>query len=178
MGYKLKQPFTKQQYNEFINKYKNIYFMNIEEDNNCIYALRGDEIVVDGDIVKDPEYNNKLFKINKVNKINKNDINRDKKLLSGVVYSDVLFDSDNEQKINLLAKYFKMSDTDTVTWYGMDNQPLLCTKNDLMAIGQLIEKLHTYCWTRNAEIKQQIEQAQTLEELDEIDISYDEMDNK
>lgn len=114
----------------------------------------------------------------KYNLIDENNVNRNKKLLSGVIYKDILFDSDTEQKINLLSIYSDMSDEDTIVWYGKDNDELLCTKEDLRNIGDLIKELHTYCWTRNAEIKQQIEQAQTLEELDEIDISYDEMDNE
>lgn len=117
-----------------------------------------------------------LFQQAKQNKIAENDTTRDKKLLEGVTYSNVLFDSDNEQKINLLAKYSMMSDIDTVVWYGMDNQPLLCKKDDLMAIGQLIETLHTFCWENNAYIKEQIAQAETLEQLEEIDISYDRVD--
>ena len=69
-----------------------------------------------------------------------------------------------------------MSDTDTITWYGMDNQGLLCTKSDLMAIGGLITELHSYCWNMNAYIKEQINNAQTMAELDRIEISYDRYD--
>ena len=48
-----------------------------------------------------------------------------------------------------------LGDEDTITWYGMDNQGLLCTKADLMAIGGLITELHSYCWNLNAYIKEQ-----------------------
>ena len=116
------------------------------------------------------------IKTAKQNKITENDSLRDEKLLSGVTYNNVLFDSDTEQKTNLTAKYLMMSDTDTVVWYGMDNQPLLCTKDDLMAIGQLIETLHTFCWENNAYIKEQIAQAETIEEVESIEIEYDRHD--
>ena len=116
------------------------------------------------------------FEIAKQNKIAENDEIRDTALLSGVTYQNVLFDSDTDQKVNLLATVNMMSDTDTITWYGMDNQGLLCTKSDLMAIGGLITELHSYCWNMNAYIKEQINNAQTMAELDRIEISYDRYD--
>lgn len=113
------------------------------------------------------------FEIAKQNKIAENDEIRDTALLSGVLYQNVLFDSDTDQKVNLLATVNMMSDEDTITWYGMDNQGLLCTKTDLMAIGGLITELHSFCWNMNAYIKGQINNAETMAELDEIEISYD-----
>ena len=101
-----------------------------------------------------------------------NDRLRDEALLSGVTYQNVLFDSDTDQKVNLIATVSAMSDEDTVTWYGMDNQGLLCSKADLTAIGGLITELHSYCWEMNAYIKEQIQNAQTIEELNNIEISY------
>lgn len=112
------------------------------------------------------------IKTAKQNKITENDSLRDEKLLSGVTYNNVLFDSDTEQKTNLTAKYLMMSDDDTVTWFGMDNKALLCTKQDLLAIGNLIETLHTFCWENNAYIKEQIAQAETIEEVESIEIDY------
>ena len=109
----------------------------------------------------------------KQDKIDYNDDLRDTALNGGVTYQNVLFDSDTDQKVNLLATVSTMSDMDTITWYGMDNQGLLCTKGDLIAIGGLITELHSFCWQNNAYIKEQIEQAKTIEELDEIEISYD-----
>lgn len=112
----------------------------------------------------------------KQSKIRENDIKRDTALLGGVEYQGVLFDSDTDQKINLLATVSRMSDTDTITWFGMDNQGLLCTKVDLLAIGQLITELHSFCWQNNAYIKEQIEQAETIAEVNAIEINYDRAD--
>ena len=83
-----------------------------------------------------------------------------------------MFDSDTDQKTNLLATYQMLSDEDTITWYGKDNKALLCTKQDLLAIGKLIVQLHSYCWNMNAYIKEQIENAGTLEELLKIEVVY------
>ena len=126
----------------------------------------------DGEIIKNPEWDNIYLEQKKQEKIEKNDKNRDEKLLEGVTYNNVLFDSDTDQKTNLLATYQMLSDEDTITWYGKDNKALLCTKNDLLAIGNLIIQLHSYCWNMNAYIKEQIENAGTLEELLKIEVVY------
>lgn len=133
-----------------------------------------EQYIYDGsEIILNPNYDKIVLDKAKADKIALNDELRDIALLSGVTYQNVLFDSDTDQKVNLLATVNMMSDEDTITWYGMDNKGLLCTKSDLMAIGGLITELHSYCWNLNAYIKEQIQNAETMEELDEIEISYD-----
>lgn len=106
-------------------------------------------------------------------KIQENDTVRDAALNAGVVYKDILFDSDTDQKVNLLATVSMMGDEDTITWFGKDNHPLVCTKQDLLNIGGLITQLHSFCWNKNAEIKQEISEAMTIQELDNIEIDYE-----
>ena len=160
----LQKPYTNEQRLDFI----------VENNHRKGYEIRETETELQAWGADD----NDLFIAKKAEKVALNDNLRDRALSGGVTYQNVLFDSDTDQKVNLLATVNSMSDINTVVWYGMDNEPLLCNKEDLMNIGYLITQLHTYCWTRNAEIKQQIEQAETLEELEAIDISYDEMDNE
>ena len=117
---------------------------------------------------------NDLFLARKEQRIAENDEKRDTALLGGVTYNNVLFDSDTDQKTNLIGEIMTMSDTDTVVWFGMDNQGLLCTKADLMAIGGLITELHSFCWQNNAYIKEQIENANSIEDLEMININYEE----
>lgn len=106
-------------------------------------------------------------------KVQENDAARDTALNAGVVYKDVLFDSDTDQKVNLLATVSMMGDEDTITWFGKDNQPLDCTKEDLLNIGGLITQLHSFCWNKNALIKNEIAEASTYAELDAIEINYE-----
>ncbi len=108
----------------------------------------------------------------KQQKISENDIARDAALIQGVEYRDVLFDSDTDQKVNLLATVSVMDDETTIMWFGMDNQPLECTKEDLTNIGGLIIQLHTFCWTKNAQIKGLIAAAQTVADIQAIEIDY------
>ena len=116
---------------------------------------------------------NDLLVLRKQQRIAENDELRDTALSGGVTYQNVLFDSDTDQKVNLLATVGMMSDTDTVVWYGMDNKGLLCTKADLLAIGQLITELHSFCWNNNAYIKEQIDNAESIEEVESIEIDYE-----
>lgn len=129
------------------------------------YVLCGDEYVLKTD--------NKAVEQAKQVKIAQNDTARDEALLQGVVYKDVLFDSDTDQKINLLAIVSTMGDEDTITWFGMDNVPLECNKLDLINIGGLITQLHSFCWNKNALIKSAINEAATIEEVDAIEINYE-----
>ena len=129
-------------------------------------------IVVAGKLVLNPNWDNLQLQKAKDNKIQENDTARDNALLQGVVYQDVLFDSDTDQKVNLLAIVSTMGDEDTIVWFGMDNVPLECGKQDLINIGGLITQLHTFCWGHNAEIKQAINDALTVEEVNEIIIDY------
>lgn len=142
-------------------------FYNLDkvEETEDKYILVNDEYVL--------ENSKQALEQEKGKYIALNDRLRDDALLGGVTYQNVVFDSDTDQKVNLLATVGAMSDEDTITWYGMDNQGLLCTKADLIAIGGLITELHSYCWNMNAHIKEQIEGAETIEELDNIEISYD-----
>lgn len=105
-------------------------------------------------------------------KIKENDIARDEALNGGVEYKNILFDSDTDQKVNLLATVSTIGDEDVITWFGMDNTPLECNKSDLINIGGLITQLHSFCWNKNAEIKALISEAETVEAVRELEIYY------
>ena len=138
-----------------------------------IQETQEDYTIIDFKLITIEEANEIELNKAKQTKVQENDTVRDIALNQGVTYKDVLFDSDTDQKINLLATIGSMSDEDVTTWFGMDNQPLECTKEDLFNIGGLISQLHTFCWTKNAEIKAEIAEAETLEELEAIEISYE-----
>lgn len=141
-----------------------MYNLDRVEETQDEYVLVNDEYVLKTD--------SKAVEQAKETKIQANDTARDEALLQGVIYKDVLFDSDTDQKINLLAIVSTMSDEDVITWFGMDNVPLECTKLDLINIGGLITALHSFCWNKNAEIKEAINNATTIEEVDAIVIDY------
>lgn len=131
------------------------------------YTWDGEKLIIN------PDYDKILLENAKNTKIQDNDIARDEALNRGVVYKEILFDSDTDQKVNLLATVSMMSDTDTIEWFGMNNDSLICTKEDLLNIGGLITALHSFVWNKNAEIKEQIKEAETIEEVENIEVNYE-----
>lgn len=142
------------------------YYENWQQYGKDYYIYENNEIVLN------PEYESIKLQEAKEIKIQENDIIRDNALISGVTYDGILFDSDTDQKINLLATVSMMGDTDTIEWFGMNNDSLICTKQDLIAIGGLITQLHSFVWNKNAQIKELINNAQTIEEVNAIEIDY------
>lgn len=130
-------------------------------------------IYKNGKVILNPNYTTIELSKKKKDLIEYNDTIRDKYLNNGIMYKGIRFDSDTDQKVNLIGRISTLNDIDNIVWYGMDNDELLCNKQDLINIGMIIEELHTYCWDRNSEIKLQINNAQTMEELESIDISYE-----
>ncbi|MCR5265162.1 MAG: DUF4376 domain-containing protein [Cyanobacteria bacterium RUI128] len=178
MSYELLKPYTVPEKVDFISFHNGQNDREIFENDVALYALEPDEMVKNGEIVVNPDYDKEVLGRAKADKIEENDTLRDTALLGGVTYNNVLFDSDTDQKTNLIGTIMLMSDTDTVVWYGMDNQGLLCTKADLMEIGGLITELHSFCWQNNAFIKEQIEQAGSIADLENIEIKYMEADDE
>lgn len=133
-------------------------------DNGELYKL------INNEIVKDSE---KELVQAKQDKLAENSQKRDEKLLAGVTYQNVLFDSDTDQKINLMFAANSMSDTDTVIWFGKNNDPLECTKADILAIGALVSELTSKIWSEiNPQYIAQINSATTVEEVNAIVIDY------
>ena len=126
-------------------------------------------------LVENPCYDLILLERAKKERTETNDKLRNICLIKGVTYNNILFDSDTEQKVNLSTalRQFENPEVKSITWYGMDNTPLECTKEDLINISALIARLHSFCWMKNAEIKEQIKKAGTIEEVENIEVNYE-----
>lgn len=136
-----------------------------------------DEYILDGDcyVPYDDEYKQKKLEKAKEEKLKENETIREHFLVSGVEYKDILWDSDIEQKLNISIQLSSMGDEDVVTWVAMDGiTSLECTKADLLAIGELLTKMTAYVWQyKNPMLKTAINNAETIEELNAIEIVYD-----
>lgn len=150
----------------------------LDKDKNKVVVCEYQEETEEGEIVTkyclslNPEYDEIELNKAKENKIKENDAARDIALNAGVTYKDILFDSDTDQKINILATVAMIDDKTELLWFGKNNEPLECKKTDLVNIGNLITALDTFCWTQNASIKEQINNAETIEEVGNIEINY------
>ncbi len=141
-------------------------------DNN-IKIQETERPIVDFEFADTEEYMSKMLSKSKVEKLVENENKRNTKLQSGVSYKNIIFDSDTDQKSNLMYAIAAMDDIETMTWYGMNNDPLVCKKSDLLAIGQLIQELTTYVWGNlNPQYTQAINNAKSIDELNAINIQY------
>lgn len=129
------------------------------------------------DISQTPEYLAEKLSEAKCQKLTENQQKRDEKLIAGVIYQNVLFDSDDAQLINIIGNTQLMSDEDTINWRGFDGvTKLVCTKIDLYNIGNLIRDLRSNIWdSKNPQIIELINAAQTIDELEQIIIDYSEV---
>ena len=126
------------------------------------------------DIIVNPNFETEQLATAKATKLQENINKRDARLIAGVTYKNILFDSDQDQKINLSATASNMSDTDTITWYGKDGvSSLSCTKSDIENIGKLIISLTQNVWANiNPMYVNKINACKTIDEVNAIVIDY------
>lgn len=156
----LNKPYTEKQRLDFIVENNHQYGYEIKETETELQAWGYTE--------------EELLEQAKEDKLKENETIREQFLVSGVIYKDILWDSDLEQKLNISVQVANMSDEDTVTWVAMDGVTSLeCSKLDLLNIGALLTQMTAYVWQyKNPEIKTAIANAQTMEELEAIEIVY------
>ena len=172
MGYTLAKPFSDVARADFVCEHQGL---NYYEDDNCIIMYSDSEKIENSEAVDNSaEYKAKQLEQAKAEKLQENINKRDARLVAGVTYKNVLFDSDQDQKINLSAIASTMSDTDTITWFGKDGvSSLSCTKTDIEAIGKLIIALTQDVWSNlNPTYINKINACKTIEELNKIEIDY------
>ena len=157
----LNKPYTDSQRLDFI----------VNENHRNGYEIRETDVALEAWGADDEE---KLEQAKQA-KYNENEAIRDAFLVSGVEYKDILWDSDLEQKLNISVQLSNMNDEDTVVWVAMDGVTSLeCTKEDLTNIGALLTIMTAYVWQfKNPAIKQAIANAETIEEVEAIEIVYD-----
>ena len=169
---------------DFIVNYNNNNGYRIHEiiEENKIWALLPNEIwdETQNTPIIDVTYEQKLLNEAKKNKLNENIKKRDERLNAGVMYQNILFDSDTDQKVNLMAMVDMMNENDTIIWLGKENHPLNCTKQDLLNIGNLIVQLTSAIWGSeglNQYYINAINNCSTVEAVNNIVIDYDNIPN-
>lgn len=179
-------------------KNQQIIYPEVNKDNVCNYNLATDLLIVDGfvdvdeylinifnegkakiiegkivDITQTDEYKERILFQTKQVKLKENEAKRYAKLVGGLTYKNILFDSDTDQKANLMYALASMNDSDTITWYGINNDSLVCTKSDLLSLGQLIQELTSYVWgDLNPKYVNAINNASSIDELNALNIEY------
>ncbi len=143
------------------------------EKNPDKYAL------VDGvftDISDTPEYKNAQLQKAKDLKVFENIQKRDERLRAGVEYKGVKFDSDTDSKVNIMGAVSLLpDDMETIGWNSMDNVTVQLTKQELTELGALLVSLTSDIWGEdglNIQYLNAIDSAQTIDEVNAIEIDY------
>src|SRR5574344_495791 len=174
MGYTLAKPFSDVARADFVCEHQGL---NYYEDDDCIIMYSNSEKIENGEAVdrtQDADYIAEQLAKAKADKLQENTTKRDARLIAGVTYKNILFDSDQDQKINLSAIASNMSDTDIITWFGKDGvSSLSCTKSDIENIGKLIISLTQNIWGNlNPTYIDKINACKTIDEVNAIVIDY------
>lgn len=172
MSYILYKPYTDEEKANFVCLHQGL---QNHEDDVAFYFLENNEMLQDGEIIINPNYDAEQLEKAKTRKLEENCTKRDERLMTGVIYKSVIFDSDTDQKVNLMFKANSMDDTETIVWLGKYNTPLICTKADLLIIGNLIAELTSEIWGEdglNVNYQNTINACQTVEEVNSIIIDY------
>lgn len=183
MSYYLNYQNDKERMDFIINyNHNNGYKIHEILEENKIWALLPNEIwdETQNEPIVDSTYEQRILDEAKKNKLNENIKKRDERLNAGIIYKNILFDSDTDQKINLLAMSGFMDDNDTIIWLGKDNDPLNCTKEDLLNMGNIIVQLTSAIWGNdglNQYYINAINDCETIEEVNNIIIDYDNIPN-
>lgn len=175
MSYKLQKPFTGKQYADFIVEHNHNNGLKIEETDSAVYALEPDEIMQDGQPVKNPHYASEQLEIAKSFKLEENKQKRDAYLVGGIEYKGVIFDSDTDSKVNIMGALSTLADDAAVGWNSMDNETVILTKAELAQLADLLIQMTSNVWGEqglNITYINAVNAAQTLEELDSIIIEY------
>lgn len=173
MNYYIKENNKIVLFDENKNKLENTLNFMPQFKNSEILETDKEIIEFQGEFVFREDIEAQLLEAQKEEKLKENEIIRDNALNYGVEYKGILFDSDTDQKVNLSDTYSRLKDGETITWLGKNNEKLECKKEDLWNIGELIRYKTSTIWMINAQIKEEIASAQSVEELEKIEIEYD-----
>ena len=174
MAFYLNKPFTNKEFASFVCEHQGLKSF---ETISAFCFLEPDEFIENDKIVKNLNYENEQLILAKNLKYSENEKLREEFFLQGVVYKNINFEMDLEQRQNLDYYSRKMinENIETVKWFASDGVSYLdCTVEDLLNIGALIENKIAYVWQiQNPKIKNLINNAKTLDELNQIQIKYD-----
>ena len=178
MSYILQKPFTEKQRADFIVLHNHNNGRKIEETSAALYALEADEIMQDGQPVKNPAYEAEQLANAKEIKLAENKTAYDAALKAGVTYKGKLFDCDTLAAVRIMgqmvaAQTQAIADEETIDWFDYNYQPVSLTIPEFIELAGVVTMNTRRIETLNCSINTAISNAQTIEELDAVEIDYE-----
>ena len=185
--HKIDKPYTEQERINFIFKYNQDCFQEgyncrIKETETALYALEPNELLEDDEVIINPEWDKIQFSEKKNERMQENDNKAEEYRYSQeftvtIQGKECLFDTKEKTQNDLnTATNFCLATGGTYdNWVTNNGIKLNLTLEDISIIGvEFKAKADIYSlW---AEYKEAIEQAETLEQLEAIEIRYDRHD--
>lgn len=177
MSYKLEKPYTDKKRADFVVLYNHNQGLIIEETDTALYALDADEIMQNGVPVKNPNYAAEQLEAEKVKRLEENKEAYNAALKAGVTYKNALFDCDTLAAVRVMGQMAAMqamaiSEEPTIDWFDYDYQPVTLTTEEFLELAGLITLNTRRIETLNCGFNTAISGAESLAELEAINISY------
>ena len=177
MSNTLSKPFTKDEKSIFICDNN---ALRIEETKTALFALEKNEIMVDGEPAVNPDYEAEQLKKAKELKLNENDfkannaLNRTFTVLIGEEKTpcEFIYNEKTERNLNSSAIGFLAGQYETKQWTDEQGITVDLTAEDVAAVLLTFNEFANAIWAKWGNYKQEIEQAETAEELENIVIDY------
>lgn len=177
MSYKLEKPYTEKERADFVVLYNHNQGLIIEETDTALYALDADEIMQNGVPIKNPNYAAEQLEVEKAKRLEENKEAYNAALKAGVTYKNALFDCDTLAAVRVMGQMAAMqamavSEEPTIDWFDYDYQPVTLTTEEFLELAGLITLNTRRIETLNCGFNTAISGAESLAELEAINISY------
>lgn len=177
MSYKLEKPYTDKERADFVVLYNHNQGLIIEETDTALYALEADEIMQNGVPIKNPNYAAEQLEVEKAKRLEENKEAYNAALKAGVTYKNALFDCDTLAAVRVMGQMAAMqamaiSEEPTIDWFDYDYQPVTLTTEEFLELAGLITLNTRRIETLNCGFNTAISGAESIEELEAINISY------
>ena len=177
MSYKLEKPYTDKERADFVVLYNHNQGLIIEETDTALYALDADEIMQNGVPIKNPNYAAEQLEVEKAKRLEENKEAYNAALKAGVTYKNALFDCDTLAAVRVMGQMAAMqamavSEEPTIDWFDYDYQPVTLTTEEFLELAGLITLNTRRIETLNCGFNTAISGAESLAELEAINISY------
>jgi len=180
MSYKLEKPYTDTQRADFIVEYNHKNGLKIEETDKNLFALEANEIIVDGEPVINPDYEQEHFEQVKALKLKENDEKVNIALVQTFTIEvgedktpcEFIYNEKTERNLNSSAIGFLAGQYETKQWTDEQGITVNLSAEDVAAVLLTFNDFANAIWDKWGNYKQQIEQCETAEEIEEIVINY------
>ena len=175
----LLKPYTEDERARFICDNGDLRF---EETETALFALEDNEIIVDGEPAVNPDYEQEQLEKAKNLKLQENDdkantaLNRTFTIFIGEdrVPCEFIYNEKTERNLNSSAIGFLAGQFETKQWTDEQGTTVELTAEDVATVLLTFNDFANAIWAKWGEFKQRIEQAEAIEELENIVIDYGE----